>query len=199
MYFTNTQLDTFKELVNIGVGKAAALLNDMIAHPIKLSVPKIEVLRVADLAKLSLNKEKETSAIKLDFSGSFEGIAQLVFPMKSADNLVSLLTGEELDSNDLNSLKVGTLNEVGNILLNNVLGALSNMTSGKFHYNIPVYKENQTIEMLGAGSEDDEKIVLFSETSFEIKDLQIVGNILLLLELSTFENLKFQLDKLNEN
>src|SRR5512134_1089038 len=115
MILTDEQIDALKELINIGVGRASGVLSSMIECKISLQVLHIKVLTLSEL-----NEEVERigygrlAAVKLGFKGSFAGTAALVFPPDSAAKLVSLLVREEDDTPDLDSVRVGTLNEVGN-------------------------------------------------------------------------------------
>jgi chemotaxis protein CheC len=192
----NEQLDLFTELINIGVGKAAKLLNELISSPIKLSIPKIIVERPIDLVKkLKPGKSTTYYAVKLQFEGSFNGITEIVFPSESGNNLVSILTGEEPYSDELDGLRAGTLNEVANILLNGVMGTISNIIKEDFNYSIPVYSED-IFENLFIDPTSEDKIVLFGETHFVVESADIEGDIIVLLELFYFESLKSELNRL---
>jgi len=192
----NEQLDLFTELINIGVGKAAKLLNELISSPIKLSIPKIIVERPIDLVeKLKPGKSTTYYAVKLQFEGSFNGIAEIVFPSESGNNLVSILTGEEPYSDELDGLRAGTLNEVANMLLNGVMGTISNIIKEDFNYSIPVYSED-IFENLFIDPTSEDKIVLFGETHFVVESADIEGDIIVLLELFYFESLKSELNRL---
>lgn len=196
MLLNNEQLDLFTELINIGVGKAAKLLNELISSPIKLSIPKIIVERPIDLVKkLKPGKSTTYYAVKLQFEGSFNGIAEIVFPSESGNNLVSILTGEEPYSDELDGLRVGTLNEVANMLLNGVMGTISNIIKEDFNYSIPVYSED-IFENLFIDPTSEDKIVLFGETHFVVESADIEGDIIVLLELFYFESLKSELNRL---
>ncbi len=196
MLLNNEQLDLFTELINIGVGKAAKLLNELISSPIKLSIPKIIVERPIDLVKkLKPGKSTTYYAVKLQFEGSFNGIAEIVFPSESGNNLVSILTGEEPYSDELDGLRAGTLNEVANMLLNGVMGTISNIIKEVFNYSIPVYSED-IFENLFIDPTSEDKIVLFGETHFVVESADIEGDIIVLLELFYFESLKSELNRL---
>lgn len=196
MLLNDEQLDLFTELINIGVGKAARLLNELISSPIKLSIPKIIVEKPKDLVnKLSPQKTSTYYAVKLQFEGSFNGIAEIVFPSESGNRLVSILTGEEMYSDDLDGLRAGTLNEVANMLLNGVMGTISNIIKEDFNYSIPKYYED-TFANLFLDPNPYDKIVLFGETHFEVENTDIEGDIIVLLELFYFESLKSELDRL---
>ena len=128
MNLTLSHIDALQELVNIGVGRAAGVLNDMLASPIQLNIPEVRLLTPEEL-KLELKNQFGDSllaTVQLSFSGSFSGTAELVFPTESAATLVSVLTGEAPGTPDLDVVKIGALLEIGNIVLNGIMGSLSN-------------------------------------------------------------------------
>ncbi|MGL4619165.1 MAG: hypothetical protein ACRCZS_08915, partial [Chroococcidiopsis sp.] len=116
---TEDQIDALKELINIGVGRAASLLNEMVGFPIRLEIPFIQVFAVEDLQQelIARFNKNYLATVRLGFTGSINGSAELVFPTESASTLVSVLTGEDLGSPDLDAVKIGTLTEVGNIVI----------------------------------------------------------------------------------
>ncbi len=196
MLLNDRELDVLKELINIGVGKAAGLLNELVQSPIKLNVPDIWVSTVDELKeKLSSSGLGTYYAVKLNFEGKFSGIAEIVFPYESGNNLVSILTGEEKYSNELDNVRAGTLNEVANMLLNGVMGSISNLLKDCFEYSIPIYFEDVFNNLLMDHS-TEKSVVLFGETHFEVENLSIEGDIIILLELPSFVSLKAELNKL---
>ncbi len=199
MLLNEKQIDTFKELINIGVGKSTSLLNEMIQMPIRLSIPIIRITRLADLSKEFNNLENaHLASIRLGFEGAFSGIAEIVFPSESAANLVSLLTGEEKGTPELDAVRAGTLNEVANVLLNGVLGSIGNLLEESFSYSLPSFREDKLKDLLVYEDLPDDTIVLFGETHFDVADLQVEGDIIILMELPAFENLKKSLNRLLE-
>ncbi len=153
MNLSTDQIDALRELINIGVGKAASVLNDMVNCHITLQVPYIKIL-----SPESLKDEMEelgkfrVSAVRLGFKGPFSGSAALVFPPDSASKLVAVLTEEESKTSDLDSLRIGTLSEVGNIVINGVMGSISNVLEQSINYSLPNYIED-SIENLLASEE----------------------------------------------
>jgi chemotaxis protein CheC len=141
---TEEQLDALQEFINIGVGRAAGMLNEMVESPILLNGLVLNVFdseAVKREVKIRFNNHC-LSVVRLDFSGSFSGSAELIFPTESASALVSLLTGEDRDSPDLDEVKIGTLTEVGNIVINGVLGSISNLLKQQMNYRLPIYFED---------------------------------------------------------
>ena len=198
MKITADQLDALIELINIGAGQAAAMLNEMIQYPIRLQVPWVALLSKDNLEE-ELRKrlgEEKLSTVQLEFSQSLVGHAQLVFPKESAVNLVSVLTGEEPESPDLDLFKIGTLTEVGNIVLNGVMGSISNMLKKKMSYSVPTYMEDKFIYLLPIQEERSKTAVLLGETRFTVEELQLQGDIILFFSLGSFDVLMNSLDNL---
>jgi chemotaxis protein CheC len=189
---TEVQLDALQEFINIGVGRAAALLNEMVEAPIQLSVP---VLRVFDNDALRTNflpllDNQQFAAVRLAFAGTFSGSAELLFPTESAVALVSLLTGEDRDSPDLDGVKVGTLTELGNIVINGILGSLSNLLKQRMDYTLPLYHEGTLKKLLSLNHLFGQNTVfLLAQAKFEITQLEIVGELILVFEMTSFSEL----------
>ena len=91
MQLTDDQIDAFKELVNIGVGRAASMLNEMVESRIFLEIPCIQVLDAANLQQELTKKFNSDcfATVRQSFTGSFSGIAELLFPTESASKLVA--------------------------------------------------------------------------------------------------------------
>ena len=198
MLLNDEQVDVLKELINIGVGKSIAILTQLVNSHINLSVPKLHVVTYKDLqsGSVPLTNEK-LSLVNLDFQGNISGSAKVAFPIQSAANLVSLLTDDVSDSTDLDSIREGTLNEVANMLLNGVMGSMANLLNKDFEYQVPFYKEGFLINSIDTEIHEN-SVVIIAETHFEVKDLSINGEIVILFEVSGFANLKTALDNLME-
>ncbi len=194
MELTADQLDALKELINVGVGQSASMLNEMIEFRIRLQIPNIKLLSLSEFqAELSTRLGPEQLAsVQLDFGGSFSGTAQLVFPTESAATLVAVLTGEEPGSPDLDALKIGTLTEVGNIVINGVMGSISNMLGQPLDYEVPAYIE-EDINHLIANKEPQEPQqnidILLAQARFNVDELQVQGDIILFFGVGSFEAL----------
>ncbi|MEG3991023.1 chemotaxis protein CheC [Microcoleus sp. S28C3] len=198
MKLSARQLDALQELVNIGIGQAAGVLNDMIDSPIRLQIPHLQILTPTDVQQeleQHLNGE-QIAAVQLKFTGSFGGIAQLVFPTNSAAMLVTMLTGEEVGTHDLDSVKIGTLSEVGNIVINGVMGAISNVLQQRLNYSIPTYSEGTIASLLRSGGLATDTVVLLAQTSFMIERLQIEGDIILIFNVNSFDTLLTAINQL---
>ncbi|MBN1992376.1 MAG: chemotaxis protein CheC [Anaerolineae bacterium] len=198
MKLTPAQIDTLKELINIGVGRAAGMLNDMLQSRVQLQVPYVKIF-----SPLTLKEEmgqlgsQKLSTVRLSFKGPFSGIASLVFPPDSAGKLVDVLTGEEPATPDLDSIRIGTLTEVGNIILNGVMGSIGNVLERHINYSVPTYLEDNIERLLLANGLDANTTILLAHTRFTIQQLQIEGDIILLFEVGSFDALLAAIDAIN--
>ena len=185
------QLDALTEILNIGVGRAAAVLNEMTDAPVSLHVPIVK-LTSADKLEESLGKASvdPVISVSLQFSGPFSGTAQLVFPAEAAAKLVTALTNDdEKDDEDLDEIRLGTLVEVGNIVINGVMGSVSNVFSERIDYQVPDYKEDSIINLLDHGHMNPGVMILLAGTQFSIEELQLAGEFILLFEVGSFDAL----------
>lgn len=194
---TPFQLDALKEIVNTGVGKAAASLNELVEAHIVLEVPRISMFRMEDSDCAATGLSTSTlSCVQLGFHGIFNGTAALVFPPVSAVKLVAALTGENPETPNLNAVMAGTLNEVGNIIINSVIGTIGNILGKSFDYSLPNYLEGRLVELLRPSDLQVQVTVLLVQTRFCIEDLEVEGNIFLIFELGSFDVLLASLDAL---
>ena len=197
MNLTLSHIDALQELVNIGVGRAAGVLNDMLASPIQLNIPEVRLLTPEEL-KLELKNQFGDSllaTVQLSFSGSFSGTAELVFPTESAATLVSVLTGEAPGTPDLDVVKIGALLEIGNIVLNGIMGSLSNALIEHLDYSLPVYSESKVNNFPIFASVGEKTKILLAHACFMIEQLHIAGNIILMFSVGSLDALLKAIDQ----
>ena len=198
MILSSRHRDALSELMNIGVGRAAGMLNQMVGSPIELMVPSIKVLKLSELAgELAQQADDSFAFVRLPFQGSIRGTAALVFPPDSAAQLVAVLTGEEPGTPDLDSVRAGTLSEVGNIVINGVMGSLGNLLRLPLTYELPTYLEGSSEHLLGHRRSDVDPTMLLAHTRFTVRDLEIQGTIILVFEVQSFDALLEAVDRID--
>ena len=196
MPFSQRHLDILTETVNIGVGRAASILNDMLGSHVALHVPRLTVYDAAGLrAYLSRYAAARLSSVQMPFTAPFAGVAALVFPPESASQLVYILAGEEYDPAEMDAIRKETLNEVGNIVLNGVMGSVGNMLDTRIDYAVPRYAESDLNGLITASGAPVAAYIM-AEATFEIQDHKIEGDVLLLFEVDSFDTLLKALDSL---
>jgi chemotaxis protein CheC len=188
MQLLSSQIDSLKEMVNIGVGHAAGVLNAMLNSRVQLHVPVVEVMSYEELqSKIQTISHGSLSSVRIGFKGPFSGNASLVFPAEGAVKLVSILSGVDPDANDLHEMQVATLTEVGNIVLNGVMGAIGNELKLHVFYSLPIYLENPFEVLLSNRQTQFDASVVWVQTSFNIESESIVGDIILVFEVGSLD------------
>jgi chemotaxis protein CheC len=200
MYISPEQLDALQELLNIGVGRAAGSLNQMVEKPIRLHIPFIQLGTIEELApKIQQLQQSPLSSVQLPFQGTFSGSAYLLFPTESAAALVTALTGESEDTDTMDSLREATLTEIGNIVLNGVMGSLANILQNPITYSVPFYQETSLQTLLQPVTSDSSDMVLWAQTQFTIEGYDITGDIILMLGITDLGLLINSLSKLTNS
>ena len=185
------EIDTIKEILNLGVGNSAGILNTMLGSHIELSVPVVDIVETISKNNLTV-KDHNLSVIDLPFSGELNGISKLVFPAESALKLVQLLTESQIDKNDsdFNAMRTEALSEIGNIVLNSVMGMFSNTLHINLRYSIPFYHETEVEDLIPTGESQESTTFLIAQVSFRVAKEDIQGDILILFRVGSYKTLQ---------
>ena len=200
------EIDALRELINIGVGRAAGALNDMVGAHVELRVPSVRLVSPTDIKEATTwVNEQELATVRMGFSGEIQGTTELVFPADSASKLVALLAGEEVGTPDLDSLRAGALTEVGNILLNAVMGSITNVLERHISYELPTYSEETPEDLVEAVRSQADAAVLLAQTHFlvgqshsSLEQEKIEGEVTLLFGMGSFEFLLKRIHQMHE-
>lgn len=181
-------LDAIKELVNIGVGRAAAMLNEITCSHITLQVPTLQVIGLDELDQIDgLSGQERAATVKIDFMGMFTGTTALIFPKESAAALVTAITGEKEDRLELDAIRAETLTEVGNIFINGVMGSIGNFLGQPLTYAPPVYVEETIAGIARTTRFAPDERVLLANTRFFVENINVEGVIVMILEIGSLD------------
>ncbi len=185
-------LDGIRELVNIGVGKGAGILSEMTGSKIELTIPEVSIYTPDEFGQLASQIGTERySAISLDFRGAFSGMAYSIIPADSAHILIDAITGEEPSDNGaerpFTSIHAETLKEIGNILINGVMGSITNVLKSQLTYSLPSYCEADIPSLIQKVGQEHREAILLAETHMFIRNLNIEGKILMIMGSASFE------------
>lgn len=184
-------VDALEELVNIGVGRAAGVLNHMLASHVRVHVPEVRVVGWDEaLTLLETIGGDRLATVGQSFDGSFSGVAGLVIPPEPASRLIVLLTGSEHGGDDLDGVRSGTLSEVGNIMLNSVMGSVSNVLGEHLDYGLPSFTEASPEEVLAVLLPEGGAEGLVACTArFDVAEHVIRGDVILVFASGSLERL----------
>jgi chemotaxis protein CheC len=175
--------DALAEILNIGVGRAAASLSEMVADEVLLDVPTVEVIDHEQANRLidHLSGGRVT-AITQDFSGDFDGKALLFFPQQSSMNLVRTLLKDDVPLNMLSDLEKEALLEVGNIILNACFGTVANILSVSIESSLPQLIHGRSEDLLGT----ENTLLLLININFRVDEKSISGYVSFVMDVGNY-------------
>ena len=185
------ELDALTELLNIGVGRSAVSLRQLVGHQILLRVPK--VLLVQRLAAIEMLRTLESGplvGVRQYFAGTVRGKAILIFPNDKSLDLVRAVAGP-LPDEELITLYPEAMAEIGNIVLSNCLASIANLLERSFTLSVPEITRGGAAEILGEPeSSGAYETVLFVYVDFTIDGMKISGYLAVVTDVPSFSNLK---------
>ena len=195
------QIDTITEIINIGVGKGSASLSQMIDGEILLNVPYVNVISFDDvLGEIEkLGGGHYVHSVEMRFSGEYEGSANIILSDESSKQLASLLIHEDPDSNAIAEMKDGLMIEVGNIILNAIMGSFGNILDAPLDYHMPKSYEGDVHGIYNQLDKDRYNQVLVCHTNFTIRGKNVSGDILIMYEMRSFDKLTGVLNQMIES
>jgi len=178
--FSELQLDSLQEVVNIGASHAATALSKMVYKYIKIGIPIIDVMQLEKT--MDSLKEKDVSfGIYIKIENTLPIYCLLLISEKDAYSLINLLFNEIPMKSDeyLSDMYKSALQEVGNIMICSFLDSIAellqiSLTSGPPYitYDEPTAIFDYILIELGKISDE---IVMFNidlqcdeETPFDI-------------------------------
>ena len=200
MVATELQKDAIRELMNISVGRAAGMLNTLITKHLTLFVPESKLIISSEIEpEISHLNHDTLSCVTMPFKNGLSGSAKMIFPWADAEKLVNLFSNENLVSDNFEEVRAAILSEIGNIVLNSLMGTLSNLFNYSLKYQVPSYSEGWFNTIFELDNIDDNSIVLIAKTQFLIDDLKIFGDLLIFIELNSFELLIEKIEYFAQN
>jgi chemotaxis protein CheC len=196
MTMSAQQLDALGELVNLGVGQAAETLNRMLETHVRLEAPQVQFLPLGDMKTVANSLGGGNfAAIRLPFRGVVGGFASLLFPPSDAVTIADLMVGNASDATDLDAMRIGALQEVGNIVLNAVMGTMASLLDEHLEYTIPTFVEDSLPRMLHLETGNHDAHFILARVTFLLETHRIEGNVILYLEVGSVDPLIHVLDR----
>jgi len=183
--------DLLGELFNIGVGRAANSLSQMVNQEVTLSVPEVRFISIDEFAKHIGNGK--ICGIGQEINGSFDAHSLLLFPEESSMEVVRQMLGQQLSDEFIAEMQQEAMNEIGNIVLNACIGSISNSIGTKFDVSLPVFYHDDAEQILGNSIEGGSDIVLFITIDMTLKKSEVVGYMAFLLGPMSLKKLQDQL------
>ncbi|MCH8619918.1 chemotaxis protein CheC [Undibacterium sp. TS12] len=194
---TELHLDALSEVFNVGAGRAAASLSDIVGEEVRLSVPSVEIRKSSEIDVTVMGSQSERfGAVHQTFSGSFEAEAILLFTEEHALEIVRDMMGSQISIEDLAEFEQEAMCELGNIILNACLSAMADMLNIPLNCSLPDYSVATTEEIFRRVSDDiDQPYVLLLHIDLAIERRHSEGHLIFLLSSTSLEDLVIQIER----
>ena len=189
-YFTPEEGDAFTEIFNIGAGKAALALSELLDAPIVFSVPFCVVLPLDEAVDYFRRRfGADICVVSQDFTGPFDGSALLMFHEASSLALAQAVLHSDEPVQAITELEREALTEIGNIILNACLSSFGDLLEREVATSLPRFLAGPSGAML-RGARGHE-IVLVVKVDFSVEGREIEGYVTFVLNVdsvSTFRD-----------
>jgi chemotaxis protein CheC len=201
MELTYAQKDALTELINIGYGRAAGALSELTGYRINLEVPKIAMHPMEEIApNLERMVTGEVATVHQVFSGPLSGNALLLLDERAAIMLSELLTDDVSRSGAFDSGAREIITEVGNILLNALLGVFGNLLQVQVTFTVPRLRVDSIQSVLQSITVADEELryALTIHTRFHLRASNVTGYLVMILGITSLDRMLTELERWEE-
>lgn len=188
---TTLQLDTLKEISNIGAGNAATSLSLMLARKIDMTVPQANIAPFAQITEIIGGADTEVAGGYMQVNGEWPMGILFLIPKEQVFFFLDLLFGNPVGTIDSwGEMQISAFKEIVNILAGSYLNALSMFTGHVFNPSVPAMCSDMAGAILGEvlqqiGEVSDYALVV--ENVFVEEERKISGHFFLLPEPQTLD------------
>lgn len=206
MIIDDLKYDILKEMFNVGVGKSASMLAEIVNKKIILTVPHIELIDQETEPEKSFPSSLPSGTLvisSITFKEQLAGEANLIFPADKMRQFLNLCQGEEpLDFElemDFDDIDLDIIKEVGNIILNSIVGEMGNFLNIELSYSLPRVKLFGEEDFHSDLKTKDYLYRLMLYISFNIDGTEIKGAIIIDLTITSLNELIKTLEKMEDD
>jgi len=189
---TEREMDTLREVGNIGAGNAATALSQVLGHRVLLEIPQVRAVELREVPETLGGAETVIIGIHMRVLGEIRGNLLVTLSTDSAASLLERMGVPGVDLFALPEMAASALRELGNILVSTYLSSVSQVLQRSLVPSVP----GLAIDMAGAvvdfllselGAVTDRAMVL--ETAFQETAGTVRGHFFLLPEPDDLEAL----------
>ncbi|MBN2367878.1 chemotaxis protein CheC [Candidatus Woesearchaeota archaeon] len=186
-------MDTLREVGNIGVGNAATALSKVLNKKIKIVVPETKFIPLNQFSQEFGSPDRLVTAVYFKIQGDVAGESVFLFTHEDTLKLIDLLMGRELGSTKIiDDLNISALKEMTNIFSGAYLTALSNLINLKILPSIP-HIANDMLQSLFdfvlAKVSTYATNILTVKTKINIEGNDIGGDFMLFFEVESYKRI----------
>jgi len=190
-------LDALAEVFNVGAGRAAASLSEIVGDEVQLSVPSVEIRKSSEIDKEVIGLDTDRfGAVHQTFTGVFEAEAILLFAEDHALEIVRDMMNSQISIEDLAEFEQEAMCELGNIILNACLSAMADMLSIPMDCSLPDYSVStidEIVQRINAG--EDDAYLLLLHIDLVIEKRRSKGHLIFVLGSTSLAKLVLEIER----
>ena len=136
----SAEIDTLKEIGNIGAGNAATALSKMLGKMVTLKVPVINMVEFKDIAEFLGGPEQLVIGVLVQITGAVNGMMMFLVPIEAGAILIRSLMGSlapRKNSGGFTDMELSAMQEIGNILASSYMGSLAGFIKKDVQPSVP--------------------------------------------------------------
>jgi chemotaxis protein CheC len=180
---TERELDSLREISNIGAGHAVTALHQMTQKVITLEVPRVSLLPFSRVVDSLGGPEEEVMGLFFRIYGGTRGNMLVVMPRASVERLLALVCNGKGVKKPLGDMEISALKEIGNILTSAYLSAVGTILKIPLIPSIPSFSMDMAqavMDLLLIELAEVTHKALVIETDFQTRDGCFKGHFFLL-------------------
>jgi len=189
------QKDFLSEILNIGLGRAGAVLSQMSGARVNMTVPNLVVCKASDLPQhLTMFGSDQVLTVTQSFSGILTGEVVMVLSAFSGQVMTYRLFGGTISKEELESEMESAITEVGNIVINHFVGSWSQIFCDQFRFGVPAFQRTDmealvADKVVASRAGGHELQAIFAEAHLDIPDFFVMTSLVTLFQQSSLERL----------
>ena len=189
----HVEIDTLKEIGNIGAGHAITAMSQMLNKKIKMKIPVVNMVEFKNIAEFLGGPEQIVIGVLVQISGDINGMMMFLVRKECGAIMIRSLMGDfapEESGDDFTELELSAMKEIGNILASSYLGALAGFISKNVIPSVPFLSIDMANAILSVPAIEFGKTAdhaLFIESVFETNGDSLSGYFLLIPDVPSLE------------
>ncbi|MBD5162070.1 MAG: chemotaxis protein CheC [Oscillibacter sp.] len=144
---TSMELDTLREIGNIGTGNAATALGELLNREVRITMAEVRIMEYNEAIDWIGGPEVVTAGVLVGMGGHMSGVVLSVQQLEFINLVLEAILGTRVgDYSELDEMHQSALIEVGNILMSTFINALSGLSGISVNLTVPAF----TVDMQGA-------------------------------------------------
>lgn len=185
--------DILRELGNIGSGKAATALSDLMGHAIGMEIPAVNIRGFEQVSNILGGSENTAAGVLMDLSGDIRGMFMFLCSESFFRCVMKGMLGTETENiYELDEMSLSAFKEIGNIMCCCYISALAEMLDITIDVSVPDINVDMvgalvSVPMIRIANVSDE--FLFIETEISTGGLSEQGYVLFFPEQESLEKI----------